>query len=173
MKATTILTRGDFVFLEASRNRLSVPKLYADYWQDFDEERDSKGVVMANRYWRERERQGRLTYPRIDLFFYHYTVLVRAQETLVSHVFQSFKEWWQSQAREIATELGRIVTCSSYFQEFISPEGDGHVAEFSRLIKALDVSTIAPVYLALRERLADKDDALKQALADLASFVTR
>lgn len=163
----------NFVFLEAARRGQAVDALYLKHWQGFDEQRDHNDVVTANRYWRERERQGRITYPRIDLFFYHYTVLRRRQETMVSHVFEAFKEWWQGEQRDIDVELARIVRTSTFFRELISPEGDGFIAEFARLIKALDVSTLTPVYLALRERLSDGDPRLKQALGDLGSYVAR
>jgi hypothetical protein len=164
----------NFVFLEAARRGQAVDSLYLQHWKGFDEQRDQNDVVTANRYWRERERQGRITYPRIDLFFFHYTVLRRQQETMVSHVFQGFKEWWQGeQQRDIDGELARIVRTSGHFRELISPEGDGFIPEFARLTKALDVSTLTPVYLALRERLGDGDPRLKQALGDLASYVAR
>ncbi len=163
----------NFVFLDAARRNLSVDDLYNAHWKGFDEQSDLNNVVTANRYWRERERQGRITHPRIDLFFFHYTVLKMRQETLVSHVFQSFKDWWQSETRDISLELQRIVRTSEFFKQLITPVGDGFIAEFGRLIKALDVSTLTPVYLALRERLDDDDPRLKQALSDLASFVTR
>lgn len=163
----------NFVFLEAARREQRVDVLYANHWQGFDEQRDQNGVVTANRYWRERERQGRITYPRIDLFFFHYTVLRRRQETMVSHVFQAFKEWWQTVPRDIDAELARVVRASHFFRQLVSPEGDGFIAEFARLVKALDVSTLTPLYLMLRERLNDGDPQLRQALGDLGSFVTR
>lgn len=164
----------NFVFLEAARRGQAVDALYLQHWQGFDEQRDQNDVITANRYWRERERQGRITYPRIDLFFFHYTVLRRQQETMVSHVFQGFKEWWQGeQQRDIDGELAAIVRASRQFRELISLEGDGFIAEFARLTKALDVSTLTPVYLALRERLDEGDPRLKQALGDLASYVAR
>ena len=164
----------NFVFLEAARREQSVDELYRQHWQGFDEQRDQNESISANRYWRERERQGRITYPRIDLFFFYYTVLRRGQETMVSHVFQGFKEWWQGGAqRDIDAELARIVRTSRYFRELISPDGDGFIAEFARLIKALDVSTLTPVYLALRERLSEDSFQLRQALGDLASYVAR
>ncbi|KAJ3473069.1 hypothetical protein NLI96_g13147 [Meripilus lineatus] len=86
----------NFVFLDAARRGLDVGALYETHWRDFDEQRDHDQTVSANRYWREKVRQGRITYPRIDLFFFHYTVLRRGQETKVSHVFQGFKDWWQA-----------------------------------------------------------------------------
>lgn len=163
----------NFVFLDAARNQLAVDKLYAQYWQNFDEQQDSKNKTTANRYWREKERQGRITYPRIDLFFYHLTVLRRGEETKVSHVFQGFKEWWQREKRNLEAELARIVETARLFRELLSPEGTDHLAEFARLIKLLDVSTLTPVYLFLREHYADDDEDLKQALRDLSSYIVR
>lgn len=163
----------NFVFLEAARRDLPVGDLYVKHWQRLDEQIDQNQVVGANRYWREKERQGRLTSPRIDLFFFHYSVLRRLQETKVGNVFQGFKEWWQKAPRDIDAELACIVRASEHFGALITPSGDDYLAEFARLIKALDVSTLSPVYLLLRQRLDVADPKLKRALGDLASFVAR
>lgn len=163
----------NLVFLEAARNGQPVAPLYDAHWKRFDEHSDEKKVVSANRYWRDKERQGRLTYPRIDLFFFHYTILRSQHETLATHVFHAFKEWWQKERRDIGDELARIVRASEIFRELVSPEGTTFIAEFGRLIKTLDVSSITPVYIALRERLDADSDSLRQALGDLASYLTR
>ncbi|MFV3413006.1 DUF262 domain-containing protein [Pseudomonas sp. NY15436] len=163
----------NFVFLEAARQGQPVPQLYERYWSPFDLVVTTGKGVSANSYWREKERQGRLTYPRIDLFFYNYATLRSQEITLASHVFQSYKAWWQKQPRDLEVELTRLVSSSQNFQELVSPEGTGYLAEFARLVKSLDVGTVTPVYLALRERLASDSAELKQALGDLASYLTR
>jgi hypothetical protein len=163
----------NFVFLEAARHAQPIQELYTKYWSPFDIAGDGKSNG-ANAYWREKERLGRLASPRLDLFFYNYTILRSEESVLTSHVFQSFKAWWQKdQPRSLADELGRIVRASKHFQELVSPSGTGYLAEFARLIKSLDVGTVGPVYLALRERLGPDSLQLKQALADLASYLTR
>lgn len=163
----------NFVFLDAARTDLNVGALYDKYWQGFDEQRDQNDKITANRYWREKERSGRITHPRIDLFFFFYTILRRKQETKVSHVFQGFKEWWQQEKRDIDSELRKIVTTSLYFKELVSPEGTGELVEFARLIKVLDVSTIVPVYLFLREHYANDESRLIESLKNLSSYLTR
>lgn len=162
----------NFVFLQAARDGKPVSALYTKFWSQFDLAADGKGI-SSNRYWAEKERQGRLTYPRIDLFFYSYTVLRSRETTLVGHVFEAFKAWWQSEHRELEQELERIVTASGYFKELVSPQGTGWLAEFARLMQALDVGIITPVYLALRECLDADSQELRQALGDLASYLTR
>jgi hypothetical protein len=136
----------NYVFLDAAR-------------RDFD--------VVAN------ERQGRINHPRIDLFFFHYTVLRAQQETKVGHVFQTFKEWWQSAVRDPEAELARMVKTSGYFRQMISPDGTDFLAEFGRLVKVLDVSTLSPVYLFLREHYESNAAELRQALVDLSSYLAR
>lgn len=163
----------NFVFLDAVRREMDVNELYESHWKSFDEQRDSNNKVTANRYWRELERSGRITHPRIDLFFFHYTILRRKQETKVAHVFQGFKEWWQEGIKETDKELEQIVTTSGYFKELVSPEGVGYLAEFARLVKVMDVSTLAPTYLFLREHYKVDDPMLKQAINDLASYLVR
>ena len=66
----------NFLFLEAARQGQLVDQLYSNYWSDFDQVATGKNTVTANRYWRDKEKQGRLLHPRIDLFFYHYTCLL-------------------------------------------------------------------------------------------------
>lgn len=163
----------NFLFLEAARQGRPVQDLYSEHWSGFDLVATTGKGVSANAYWREKERQGRLTYPRIDLFFYNYTVLRSQEVTLASHVFQAFKSWWQKQPRDLEVELARVVASSRHFRELVSPEGTGYLAEFARLVKSLDVGTVTPVYLALRERLASDSAELRQALGDLASYLTR
>ncbi|OAI23418.1 DUF262 domain-containing protein [Methylomonas koyamae] len=163
----------NFVFLEATRNGMPVGELYNKYWQDFDEQKDAAQKITSNRYWREKERQGRITNPRIDLFFFHYTILQRVAETKVGHVFQNYKDWWQRQARDLEVELAHIQKVSGWFKEFISPTGYSRTAEFARLIKALDVSTLTPVYLALRDFYEEDSPEFLQAISDLESYVVR
>jgi hypothetical protein len=163
----------NFVFLRAAGQDANVDALYTEYWQQFDQERDDAKRVRANKYWREKQRQGRLTHPRIDLFFYHYTLLRCKTDTKVPHVFSAFKEWWQSEPRDIASELARVVAASERFRQILTPVGTGAVAEFGRLIRGLDVASVTPVVLALQEELADDDVALSQALQDLGSYIVR
>src|SRR5690606_1085033 len=73
----------NFVFLEAARQGQDVSSLYDEYWSPFDLVENSEKGVSTNAYWREKERQGRLTYPRIDLFFYNYALL-RSQEVTLA-----------------------------------------------------------------------------------------
>lgn len=163
----------NFVFLKAAGLDANVDALYTEHWQQFDQERDDAKRVRANKYWREKQRQGRLTHPRIDLFFYHYTLLRCKTDTKVTHVFSAFKEWWLSEPRDIAKELTRIVAASERFRQILTPTGTGAVAEFGRLVRGLDVASVTPVVLALQEKLADDEVALAQALQDLGSFIVR
>jgi hypothetical protein len=163
----------NFIFLEAARAGEQVGALYQEFWSPFDVVVTGSKGITSNRYWAEKERQGRLTYPRVDLFFYSYVLLRNRETTLVGHVFDAFKTWWQNEPRELKRELERIVAASDYFKELVSPEGTGYLAEFARLVKALDVGTVTPVYLALREQLVSGSQELRQALGDLASYLTR
>lgn len=164
----------NFLFLQAARSGGDVvDALYDTYWKPFDLIASGSRGVTANQYWREKERQGRLTYPRIDLFFYNYAILRSGEVTLASHVFQAFKSWWLKEERDLEAELKTLKASSEHFAELVSPQGTGHVAEFARLIKALDVATVTPLYLALRERLPEDGPELKQALCDLSSYLVR
>ena len=164
----------NFIFLLVAReDSNSVENLYEKFWKDFDIEPGTGKHKTANCYWREKERAGRITHPRIDLFFFHYATLRSRQSVLVQHVFQSFKDWWQAEQRNIPVELQRIVNCAGFFRELISPKGYSSLDEFARLVRALDVSTLTPLYLLLRETYPSDDTRLLQALNDLASWLVR
>lgn len=164
----------NFLFLEASRAKKDVGALYEKYWKDFDEQIDKNNKVIANQYWREKERSGRITYPRIDLFFFYYMVFKTRQEIKISHVFQSFKEWWQMNTRVLEAELEDIILTSRLFRDLITPIDNTELAEFARLIKSLDVSTITPVYIYLRSYYKTEDSSqLLSAVRDLSSYLVR
>ncbi|MGF6610452.1 hypothetical protein OKW45_005374 [Paraburkholderia sp. WSM4175] len=167
----------NFIFLQAHREETKekplVQPLYAKYWKGFDAELDLKGQPTSNNWWRVEFTQGRLTYPRIDLFFFHYVVLRRAAEIKVANVFQGYKEWWSRNKPQLETELSSITRSAQHFREFISPAGDSAIADFSRMAHALDVSTVTPVYLFLRERYETDDPLLGHALKDLESYIVR
>jgi hypothetical protein len=164
----------NFIFLEATRKDLVVDDLYATYWKDFDEQVEPGNKITSNRYWRERERQGRITHPRIDLFFFHYTILRRVSETKVGNVFQNYKDWWLRSVRDLTRELSAIRAASMSFRSLVSPVGEGRIQEFARLVKALDVSTFIPVFLRLVELYPDEGSKhLRQAIVDLESYIVR
>ncbi|WP_416050280.1 DUF262 domain-containing protein [Cupriavidus basilensis] len=167
----------NFIFLQAHREETSekalVQPLYAKYWKGFDAELDIKGQPTSNNWWRVTFTQGRLTHPRIDLFFFHYVVLRRTAEVKVANVFHGYKEWWTRNKPQLEAELSRIERSAQHFREFISPDGDSAIAEFSRMAHALDVSTVTPVYLFLREKYESDDPRLSRALKDLESYIVR
>lgn len=144
----------NFVFLYAAKKGLKQELLYKQYWNTFDSiEVDKKTNVAPSKYWREMERQGRLNHPRIDLFFYNYLIVSQTEELKISSVFTSFKDWWQSEDRKTEEELKRLVKVAGYFQQYVSPssEDTSRSASFTKMLRALDVSTFVPVYLFLKE----------------------
>ena len=165
----------NFIFLAVAKNKLNVNDLYAKYWSSFDIELQNNKSISASLFWREDERQGRLKRPRVDLFFYYYTILRRVRETKANHIFEGFKEWWNSDVnRDIESELKRLIQSSNFFRELTDSDGSGYIAEFAKLIKAFEVSTLTPLYLALRERYLDpKAPELIQVLSYLSSYVVR
>lgn len=148
----------NFVFLYAAKNGLKQDQLYNQYWNTFDST-EAKEEIVPSKYWREMERQGRLNHPRIDLFFYNYLVVSQTEELKISSVFMSFKDWWQSEKRETEEELKRLVKVAGYFQQYISPSSKdtSRSTSFTKMLRALDVSTFVPVYLFLKEYYEGKD----------------
>ncbi|TAG46811.1 MAG: DUF262 domain-containing protein [Betaproteobacteria bacterium] len=163
----------NLIFLEIARAKRPVDVLYKKYWSDFDGQ-DTPGKQKKQvPYWREVERQGRLLHPRVDLFFFHFTTLRTIESVKLGNVFQSFKQTWQLDGTDVETKLDQIATSSKHFRTLISPSGRGIIAEFGRLVKAIEVGTLSPVYLFLRNTYAENSQELTQTLSDIASFITR
>lgn len=165
----------NFVFLYAAKKGLKQNLLYNRYWNTFDSNETKNGIIPS-KYWREQERQGRLNHPRIDIFIYNYLITSKTEEIKVGNVFGSFKDWWLSENRNVEKELTRLVKDSQYYSFYVSPpnEDNSRIADFVRMLKALDVSTFVPIYLFLMEYNEGKDtDDLKKSLDCIESFLVR
>lgn len=154
----------NFIFLYATRQEEDVEDLYEKYWKEFDE-KTANGIA----FWREKERQGRLTRTRLDLFFFHYITCRTAKDINVSHLFQEFRTWWNESPRSSAgsdaesaaavgvtkrntsEELSTIHDASTIYRQLIQPTGDSRFDLFARRVKALDTTTMYPLVLWLRE----------------------
>ena len=90
----------NFLFLRATRNGENVDSLYENYWREFDEKTDPGSGAKGAKFWKAEERQGRLKNSRLDLLLYHYVGLRKREDLKVAHVFEEFKGWWESEARE-------------------------------------------------------------------------
>lgn len=70
------------IFQHAAELHLDISKLYAEHWQPLDTD-----------WWREEIAQGRLSRPRLDIFFFHWLTMRRGTEFGVHELFPAFKRF--------------------------------------------------------------------------------
>lgn len=154
----------NYLFWRATRARENVESLYEDYWKQFDSE-----------FWKKQEKQGRLTRPRVDLFFFNLLQLKTRDEVNVGRLYNEYKTWSEEKARypTVRDELKEVNRYSTQLDKLLRPSEDTVIGRFSRMLQIFDVKTVFPLVLAL---LADgnlTDAELQLVFQDLESYLVR
>ena len=163
----------NFVFLQATRKGEDVDKLYNEHWRSFDEKTDEGQKKAGERFWRKEARQGRLKSVRLDLLLYHYVGLRKCEDLKVAHVFEEFKDWWESCERDTDEELRRITRLAKHFEVFLAPNQTTRFGLFCRRMQLLDTSTLTPLVFYYLEHHDANSAEMAQVLGDLESYVVR
>lgn len=167
----------NFVFMRASAQGLDADALYEKWWKEYDERASSYNDRGEDRFWKQKDRQGRLRRPRLDLFVYHYLQSLVSEEVSIGHLYQTFRDWWSDSEddREIETELAQMRRHSNVFADLVMPSGSDRIAVFARRLRVLDTSTVYPVVLYLLVGGRDKveESSLVGILEDLESYLVR
>lgn len=178
----------NFVFLFAQRNDEDPNDLYERFWKAFDETPSISG--SGAKWWREKERQGRLLRERLDLFCFHYVTYRLNREIKIGHLFQEFRDWWEDGdtvfeesepaenaepvSRVASVELARIESAACDFKALVSPDRSSRFGVFASRVKRLDTTTVYPLVLWLAENRGLVDEAsLNAILADVESYLVR
>lgn len=158
----------NFVFLTATRENLDVEALYDSLWKDFEE-----GPPHPP-FWKVEERQGRLKRSRLDLFLFHYVWLRRREELKIGHLYQGFRDWWDSEPdRDIATELSELRRYSAVYRQLLAPDGKSRLDDFARRLRAIDTSTVYPVVLWAANAYGLASPQFGRVLKQIESFLIR
>ena len=163
----------NFLFLQATRKGEDVDSLYNEHWKSFDEKPDENEKKAGERFWRKEVRQGRLKSVRLDLLLYHYVGLRKCEDLKVAHVFEEFKDWWESTTRNTDTELKRLTRLAKYFEVFLLPNQTSRLGLFCRRMQLLDTSTLTPLIFYFLEHHDAESPEMEQILGDLESYVVR
>ena len=170
----------NFLFLEASRQPSTadrVTPLYEQHWSRFD---SPPGAA----FWKANVTQGRFTYPRVDLFLFHFlTSFIDDPKDEVqvsySYLFGAFQLWWRNAKqmappRDVETELRRIGDYAVVFQTLFSDSDDGRLGLFARRLRSMDTSTVYPLLLFLLVERGHETAAERDAiLGDIESYLVR
>jgi hypothetical protein len=153
----------NFIFLRASQQDESPEELYEEFWVPFDDE-----------FWRAQEKQGRMVRPRSDIFLQHYLTLQRKQESLISRLYNEYKEWIKN-AKPFTTVRAELESLSQNrinFRELVQPSPNTPIGRLSDFLRIFDLSTVYPLVLGMMAANAGDDD-LAAMLEDLESYIFR
>ena len=166
----------NFVFMQATREKLDIAKIYKKYWSDYDERLiDKPSNNKEKRFWKQKERQGRSTRTRLDLFLQHYVQYRSCQYVDSGHLYQSFRSWWKKNNSNTEKELQEIRKHSDVFADFFIPSNKKRIDFFIKRIKILDTNTIYSILLLLLvdEKQKIPDGELDSIITDIESYLIR
>jgi len=155
----------NFVFLEATRRQEDVDRLYHTYWSAYDASDGHDG------FWKEKQVQGRLNRPRLDLFIFHYLTAQAKREIPITYLYQEFRDWWLTNCSVVEDGLKDLQAASVRYRSFMEPGGNTRLRVFCDRLKTLDVGTVYPVLLLLTEQVSAAD--LPDMLSDIESYLVR
>lgn len=153
----------NLLFRQAAVEGADVEALYKIAWLPFDEDTD---------YWREEIRQGRLTWPRIDVFVAHYLALMKRDIITVPHLFSEFRRHLLDGGQSAEKNLHLLRDYSTVFRRFDEyPKSSREGFFFSRL-DDLDTSMVLPVLLEVLRKPAPDGDHIR-FIEILESYLVR
>jgi hypothetical protein len=110
----------------------------------------------------------------MDLFLYHYMMFRTSTEFKVEHLYQVFRNWWDSvSGRDVTDELQELRKFSAVYRQLLEPVGNDRFAQFSRRLRALDTTTAYPLVLWAASLHAPGTETFDAILDDLESFFLR
>lgn len=160
----------NFVFLEATRLKEDIEHLYNTYWREFDEPFDAEGG-----FWKEEERQGRLTRARLDLLVFYYLTYKTQRELPITSLFQEFSSWWRSRGiQNVEAELKDLRHYADLFRKFYTSDTESRRSVFIERLRILDTGTVFPLLLYLAgERTDIPSVEFNGIITDLESYLIR
>jgi hypothetical protein len=148
----------NYLLQEAVAQNLDAEALYREHWERFDEQK-----------WRTEVRLGRLYWPRLDVFLYHWMVMCCASDVPTQQMFSRFKELAETGdagpdgvMQELATFGGIYDTLDEAVEEDTE---EGHFFYRWRTMQANVLTPLLMLIYERQERLgASQVEAMRQAI---------
>jgi hypothetical protein len=155
----------NYFFWRVNRENAKAEEVYHAYWEHFD-----------TGFWKKEERQGRLTRPRVDLFFYNFLQMKTGDEVNVGRLYHAYKDWSERPSRKYETttsELQDIHRYSLELQKLMLPDSGNPIGHFARVLQVFDVKTVFPLMLKVLAEGGLDDAELEGLLGDVESYLVR
>ena len=156
----------NYLFRKAQAESQNIEDLHKRHWSTFDGD-----------FWRTEVTQGRAKRPRIDLFLQHYLTLMMREEVRPAHLFESFKDYVETQQTLVGLPEEQLKALSRYslaFKTFAEPPARSRLATFLKRLEAIDTATVYPLLLLASDQLLPSQQReFDQFLTVLESFLVR
>jgi len=97
----------NFIFWRATKSSENKDQLYEAYWSPFD-----------TKFWKEKERVGRLKRHRVDIFFQHFLESKKCDGINVARLYQEYRSWISENNPfdSVGSELQTLNTSSKIYR---------------------------------------------------------
>ncbi|GFK94591.1 hypothetical protein NNJEOMEG_02438 [Fundidesulfovibrio magnetotacticus] len=156
----------NFLFRLSANEEDEILSLYEKHWQQFD---------VDESFWREKSTQGRFERLRIDMFFHHYTTMLKEKDFLVGNLFSEYKGYVKTSGHSINKHFKSIRTFSNHYKRFYRDHGTGLEQTFFERLHTLEITTALPLLLKVYDEHSDIDDRpeLFKILTTIESYLVR
>lgn len=159
----------NFVFNDASRTEEDVPRLFSQYWLDFDED---------NGFWRIQTAHGRVLRDHLAWFLSAFLTVKLNEDVSDLGIFMAFKRWWSGRPERHqmdSAELGlkELRRYAGTYQRITQATGNSRLGLLTRRLEAMDLSTLTPILLYLLTEAQLPEAELTAVLDDLESYTVR
>lgn len=153
------------IFMRAEKEREDRDALFDDFWGAFE-----------TPFWSFEVKRGGRTYSRLDLALRHFLTVKTGTLIDARRVNEEYRRWIASSPQpypNVRSELTDFTLYAQAFEQMESSLGPKRSTETGRVLRDFDVSTATPLVLFLQLEAELSDEALKNSLDVVQSFVVR
>lgn len=154
----------NFLFYQAFEKGEQVERLYASYWEGFDNN---------DKFWREEVGVGRVKRARIDVFLHHFLSLKKRAEVPMGELFREY-QLYAAELRDKTVEfqLDDFSRHAQIFKHMSELSDDSAEGVFFSRLSDMQTTTVYPFLLALYDAVPNQRERLP-VLATIESFLVR
>ena len=178
----------NWIFMMAERRGSDLNALYSEYWNHYETRRVEANDDNSDLFWHKKEGRGRDSRSRIDRLIFYDLMIRKTRKSMnaeisqhtIGHLFRDFRAFMEESlgvkhGNALQTYLGELQVRSDHYASLVHPEGYELEPSFARRLKALDVGTLYPVLLYLKELGPQRvpPDHWRDVVAYLESYLVR
>ena len=158
----------NYVFLKADKEFVA-----AEEAEGADPE-DTPEILYEQTEWKQAQRRGRLSRPRLEWFIQTATTRTLRDEVEMERLYPSFKKLIEGGHCETAVDLlGMLSSAATSYRALLDGEGLSPISEFGRRLSAWETTTVHPLALAVSGSNTISDANKREAFDHLISYIVR